>query len=269
MELSYIRENWRQRPEADAAASIRAWDSVADDYLYDGDVSFEKDSFLQFVAEKAELTKDMSVLDVGCGAGAYSAALAERVGHVDGVDFSPRMVENAGRYASENSIQNVRFLERDWHRCDGGEFAGKYDLVFAHTTPAVADYETFIKMVGASRRYGFFCKPARRTDKVFDGLRQTLGLPSRNGDDSTAYIFDILWHMGMEPEVRYEKAVWKSSKPLEEAAQWQIGRLKGIYHVTAAEEAAVREYLRSIAADGMVRDETHTTLVNFFWEAGR
>ena len=44
---------------------------------------------------KAKLNKDINVLDVGCGGGAYSIALASKVKNVVGVDFSPKMIELA------------------------------------------------------------------------------------------------------------------------------------------------------------------------------
>jgi SAM-dependent methyltransferase len=42
------------------------------------------------------------VLDVGCGAGAFAARLAERAGHVDAVDKSAAMIEAARRRAPAN-----------------------------------------------------------------------------------------------------------------------------------------------------------------------
>jgi len=42
------------------------------------------------------------VLDVGCGAGAFAARLAERAGHVDAIDKSATMIEAARRRAPAN-----------------------------------------------------------------------------------------------------------------------------------------------------------------------
>ena len=42
------------------------------------------------------------VLDVGCGAGAFAVELAGRAGHVDALDRSPAMIEEAKRVASPN-----------------------------------------------------------------------------------------------------------------------------------------------------------------------
>jgi SAM-dependent methyltransferase len=43
-----------------------------------------------------------SVLDVGCGAGAFASRLADRAGHVDAIDRSPVMIEQAGRRVPGN-----------------------------------------------------------------------------------------------------------------------------------------------------------------------
>lgn len=266
MVLSYIQEHWINQMNIDSAASISAWDSVAEDYVYDGSVSLEKNSFLQFMQSKIELSANMQVLDVGCGAGAYSLALAPKVKKAVGVDFSPKMIEAANRSSAQLGIANAVFFERDWHNCDGAEFKGQYDVVFAHTTPAVVDYDSFMKMMDASKKYCFFCKPARRTDEVLDQLRFLLGMNQLKHDESIAYTFDTIWAHGFNPELSYEKTVWKSSKSLDEAKVWYLGRLKGTGHLTSAQEEMVCRHLVSISENGRVLEITHTTLVNIFWE---
>ena len=266
MELSYIRKHWINQMNVDSAASISAWDSVAEDYVYDGSVSLEKNSFLQFMQSKIELTADMQVLDVGCGAGAYSLALAPKVKKAVGTDFSPKMIKAAKRSATQLGIANAEFIERDWHNCDGEEFKRQYDVVFAHTTPAVVDYDSFMKMMEASKKYCFFCKPARRTDEVLDKLRSLVGMDYLQHDESVAYTFDTIWAYGFNPELNYEETVWKSGKSLDEAQVWYLGRRKGTGHLTPAQEEEICRYLESISENGQVTETTKTTLVNMFWE---
>jgi SAM-dependent methyltransferase len=52
---------------------------------------------------------DVRVLDVGCGRGTITLGLAERVGHVVGVDPSDEEFADARRYADEHHIENVEF----------------------------------------------------------------------------------------------------------------------------------------------------------------
>lgn len=266
MDLSYLRSKWIRHTQGDIQAEISAWDSVAEDYVPDGDVTLQKDPFLALLHNKGILTKDMRVLDVGCGAGAYTIALAGAVGEARGVDFSPKMIEAAKRSARERKIKNVDFFERDWSGCPGDEFAGKYDLVFAHTTPAISDYETLVKLMDASKRYCALCKPARRTDEVFDQVRRLAGDRRSSNDDSVVYAFGMVWGYGYNPEISYQETVWKSGKTLEEAERWYLGRMKGTCAIDDRTEAKIRDFLKEISVDGIVSETIHTMLVNLFWE---
>lgn len=266
MKLSEIQEKWKSQMNRNMEASVGAWDSVAEDYVYDSSINFEDDEFLRYLDKRICLTKDMKCLDVGCGAGAYSIALAGRTGCAVGVDFSPKMIACAREYAKENKIENVEFLERNWYDCDGAEFCGKYDLVFAHTTPAVADYGTLIKMIEASKKYCYLCRPARRDDRIFGQLKKLAGISETENDDSVAYMFDTIWGLGFNPEVHYEETVWRSEKKTEAAITWFLGRLRGMCSVNEALEKEIVEYLKSVSQDGIIREETHTTLVSMFWE---
>ena len=55
-------------------------------------------------------------------------------------------------------------------------FLKNFDLVFAHMTPAVADYHTLEKMCNCSKNKCFLVKPSRRSDMVLDGAFQAAGI---------------------------------------------------------------------------------------------
>lgn len=40
MDLSYIKQQWKNQMNIDPSASICAWDIVAEDYVYDGSIIF-------------------------------------------------------------------------------------------------------------------------------------------------------------------------------------------------------------------------------------
>lgn len=266
MNVMEIQEKWTNKQNRDLNASISAWDSVAEEYVFDESVTFAHDTFLQFMASKIKLTKELSVLDVGCGAGAYCVALAPCVKNVLGVDFSPRMIAVAKAYAAEHHLENLDYIQRDWYNCDGNEFIRKFDVVYAHTTPAIADYDSFLKMMQASKKYCFFCKPARRTDLVFDEIKKIVGIPPQNNDDSVAYTFDTIWSMGGNPEVSYQDTVWHSQRPLNEAKIWYKGRIRGICSLSEKKEKEIDKFLDKCAVNGNVNETINTKLVNFFWE---
>lgn len=74
------------------------------------------------------LSPDRSVLDLGCGIGRFSAALAPRVREVQGIDISSRMIAAARRRCSH--LSNVSFSRSSGH--DLSRFAdASFDLVLA------------------------------------------------------------------------------------------------------------------------------------------
>jgi predicted RNA methylase len=74
------------------------------------------------------LSPDRSALDLGCGIGRFSAALAPRLRDIQGVDISPKMIAAARRRCSH--LPNVRFSRSSGH--DLSRFAdASFDLVLA------------------------------------------------------------------------------------------------------------------------------------------
>lgn len=131
MDLEHLRSVW-VRSKGDVQAAIDAWDGEAEDYVFTPNNNFVEDPFLRFVAEKVDLDRGMRTLDVGCGAGAFSVAMATRVGQADGCDLSPRMIEVGTEYAREHGIGNLRLWVADWHECGIEDLRGAYEIGRAH-----------------------------------------------------------------------------------------------------------------------------------------
>ena len=64
------------------------------------------------------LDGDVRVLDAGCGRGTITLGLAEKAGHVVGVDPSGEEFEDAQRYAAHHHIENVEFHVGSVHALD-------------------------------------------------------------------------------------------------------------------------------------------------------
>ena len=266
MELERLRKEWVRR-EGNVDTQIAAWESTAEDYIFDANTTFEHDPFLRFIERKVDLTKDMLTLDVGCGAGAYSVALAERVGKADGCDLTPKMIELGRAYASERGIDNLELWVENWHEGDVSRLKGAYDLVFAHTTPAVCDLETLEKMISCSRKHCFLSTCARRRDLVYDECLRLAGVNRTTYDDDIVLTFNALWALGYSPEMGYDLHVWKSQRSVDDTLEWFCNRLAS--YRDPGEEALdrIRTYVASLADDdGMVHEEIETTLVHYYWQ---
>ena len=69
------------------------------------------------------------VLDVGCGTGRYTIALALQGAHVLGIDFAPNMIERAKQLAGEAGVEDrCRFLVSDLEQLEGND---SFDVVLA------------------------------------------------------------------------------------------------------------------------------------------
>lgn len=68
----------------------------------------EPDAMRQTMAA-CGLSPDLDVLDVACGPGILACALAEHSRHVDGIDMTPAMIDQARALQIRNGIDNVRW----------------------------------------------------------------------------------------------------------------------------------------------------------------
>ena len=100
------------------AEQVRYWNETAAPkwVQYQAILDTQLETLGRTAMERARLAPGERVLDVGCGCGATSRALAARVGpsgHVHGVDISTPMLERAAALAREAGVGNVRFTNAD------------------------------------------------------------------------------------------------------------------------------------------------------------
>lgn len=268
MNLEKLWEEWKS-PADSGKLQAQIWDRRAADYSQKPIPTASENPFLRLLEEKNLLTSDSTVLDIGCGAGLYSIALAKNVKSVVGVDVSPVMIEHGITRAEAEGIDNVRLSALDWAQVDIDAlgFRGGFDLVFAHMTPAVADYSSFEKMNLCSRSWCVMAKPCRRSDSVKDAAFRLIGLASdcESMDDSVVSAFSYLWYKGCSPEISYRRESWNSSKSVEYTAAWCIDRARLRRELSERDEGTIREYLSDIAVNGMISETVDTTIVTMLW----
>jgi ubiquinone/menaquinone biosynthesis C-methylase UbiE len=93
---------------ARSARVVAVFDRVADDYDSVGVPWFTP--IAEHLVSLAAPRRGEKALDVGCGRGAATFALAEAVGddgHVTGIDLSPRMIEACGADVARRGLTNV------------------------------------------------------------------------------------------------------------------------------------------------------------------
>jgi SAM-dependent methyltransferase len=87
------------------------------------------DKLLQRFAGHLPIDSSRSYLDMGCGTGELTIALAQRgAGRITGVDFLPRSIATARTHAARLGIGNAQFVCADLHRWQAPE---RYDVLLS------------------------------------------------------------------------------------------------------------------------------------------
>lgn len=267
--LEQLKQTWTAGENYQPEVQQRIWDRVARDY---GDLplpDFETNDFLRLMVQETSLTADMRTLDIGCGSGVYSMALASRVGEACGVDISPKMIDYAKERSQTLALRNTRFSCVDWSQADIDALGlrGAFDVVFAHMTPAICDYETFDKLNACSRNLCMMEKPTRRRDQIQDAAFRLIGLDRSDEQyhGSVLPAFTYLWYKGYCPQFYYHDDVWRGRKTVEDMTAWCADRARLHKELTTEKEAAIRSFMESQAEDGYVQEVTTTTRVTIIW----
>jgi predicted TPR repeat methyltransferase len=147
--LAFWRALFDRAAEASEEASVALYSMGSSELL-----GAATDELVGVLDAWGRLARDGRVLDLGCGIGRVTRALAGRVARVDGVDVSENMLAAARRRCAD--LPNVRF----W-RGSGSELTGcadgGYELVLA------VDSFPFVVSLGEARVDAMFAEIARVT----------------------------------------------------------------------------------------------------------
>lgn len=269
MNLEQLRREWVSASAQKGALQAQIWDARAQEYIEKPLPLPQKNPFLKYMAEKVQINKEMSILDIGCGAGAYSLVLAKHAGQVVGTDVSSGMIAGAEDRAHRLGLSNVQFFCEDWGVADVERLGWQdaFDVVFAHMTPAVCDFATLEKLLSCAKKHCFLVKPARRTDKVQDEAFAQAGVPLQRAqmDDMIQNTFAFLWMMGICPEVTYRDEIWQIRRTTEDMTQWCAGRARLVRGLSPKEEQRIASYLEAVSENGYVEETVTTKIVTMYW----
>lgn len=265
MKIEEIRKMWVTE-DRDVQNEMQIWDSQSEDPTY----HHIYDDFLKLLESEHMLDKSYDILDIGCGVGVYSIALADKVNTATGLDISSKMREHGQKILEESGITNVFIETADWSTIDLEKQGMKerYDLVFAHNTPAVCDASTFEKLIDSSRLYCAICSPTRMIEPVMQKVQEIAGIGD-NGSSCENYfgfMLDMLFQKGYQPKLHYEKQTWPMNQSYEDACSFYLGRAAMAKQLSESETKSIKDYLRSIIKDDMITDQINATVATLYWE---
>jgi len=266
LDMDFIKENWKESCNESFVSGGALWDSRSSTFGTTPVPDPATDVFAGLLEEVCGLDPDSTeCLDIGCGAGQYSVFLAGRSRRVVGVDVSPGMISRAERLASDNGIPNARFRVADWLRDPPEAGDGQvYDVVIARMTPAVSSYGSFSKMVSSCRGHGFLTKYLRRDD-IRSRVYGMMGPVPVDQKDDVSFAVNMLWNMGYDPQLRYERRRHRS--------EHDAGALISAYMLEAESvgsdpetAASIRSFLESLSEGGVIEEDYRADLVTVYWE---
>lgn len=264
--LEELKRTWISAP-FDKEAALELWDNQAKQNCYTKIPSFENNKFLQLLKKEQMLDESFDVLDIGCGGGAYSIAMSPFVHQIIGCDLSKEMIENAKKLS--NGIDNVSWQVKDWHNISIEEekWTKKFDLSFAHMSPAIQDVTSLEKLIQTSRNYCVVTKPTRRTDSVLDIVKKMVGFKETRTDldNDIRQIFNYTWLSGYQPKLMYENQEWLAVRTIEEAFIHYTSRIRQFIELSKEETDKIYQYLLSIANDGKVEEIIKSLTVTIYW----
>ena len=268
MELEEIRRRW-QKGWRDSGEAERRWDAMAPTFYGQEVPSFNENALLSLIERENMLGSDCRALEIGCGTGKYCLALAPHCREVTGLDISEKMLEYARGEAVRLGLANAVFTQGDWRaeELDKRGWTGTFDLLMAWLTPAVIDYESFLKFCSASRGWCVLGNHVHRAESLSDRYRALFGMPpAKTAEDDIIFATAALLRQGKKPYLSYMENAWERTSTFDELYEKYRRRLGACKPVSPETEARLRAFLeREVDENGLLHEKLSATIGILYW----
>ncbi|NBG87111.1 class I SAM-dependent methyltransferase [Isachenkonia alkalipeptolytica] len=270
-ELKYWVDLW-EKQEKGRHKQQEFWDNRAD--FFDGKVFTEGkigSNVVKLLKSKNMLSKDMKVLDIGCGPGKHTLPMAKEVKSITALDISENMLKHLQKNMESTNILNIHPISLDWKDVDlkGRQWEKAFDLVFASMTPGVFNYETLEKMLMACRKYCYLSGFVRRSDRleneIADYIYEKYQLSPKK-IDKVYYVFNILWQLDYTPEIEYIHRKWEDDMTVEEAYSLYTDKMSSMVSLSEEDREKIKKILEHKSHKGKVTEKTEVIQGILTWK---
>lgn len=214
------------------------WDNEADKF---SKIS-RGDEYRENLFSKMKISKEDTILDLGCGEGSITIPLAKKAKNVTAIDSSKRMLEILESKCKNQSITNVKIIKEDLEDVTLDEL-GNYDIVLLSRSVSgiYKINETLSTINNIANKYVYitiFGPNNMKFEKDFYNLigNEDFSFPPYD------YLFNILINMEIYPNIEnLEIKTISSYKSIEDAmnnGKWNLDNL------TKEEKNQLQDYLK-------------------------
>ena len=248
------------------------WNAEAERYSQAPTARFEDDGFLKILAASGALSSDVRLLDLGCGPGIYSVAMAGRVHDVVGLDISEQMIKHARQRALAENRQNCSFSVLDWSKADINEsgLKGAFDVAVARLTPAIDSLEGLEKLISCTTQRVFV---ENFIDRKHRWMKLAFDIAGAGAPWNDARMFDAVSYLlktGYRPYLHYREALWgEAQRPWQQVADFCLRRLSLRAPLTDELCREIRVVFEKHSENGMLDAQESLTLMTIEFSTER
>jgi len=187
-----------------------------------------KDNYTEKLISNMILTKDDTVLDVGCGEGSVTIPLSKEVASVTAVDATDKMLEILDEKIAENKISNIKTVKDDVNELSL-EKIGKHDIVLASrvVNGIKSPRKVFSNFNEIANKYVFITLFGPNNWKLEKDFFKYIG-KEYNGAPSYTILLNLLAEMDIYPNViNLDVGPVRTYKTIEEAmdnGKWNLAK---------------------------------------------
>ena len=190
-------------PPPESNSKENMWDNSAN--MYNQMAAMEREYTRRYL-DLLPITKEDSVLDVGCGPGRVAVLTAQRAKRVTAIDSAEKMLAHCKNNAKLAGVENLdaRFL--DWNQAVLGENLEQHDIAIASRSVGLSDLRklsSFAKKFAVIMAWANGPSIPELLDRLFAGTSDKP--PFRMVHDrrlSYNVMYNIVYDMGYEPNIR-------------------------------------------------------------------
>lgn len=156
--------------------------------------------YVDELLESMNLSKDMTVLDVGCGSGIVAVPMAKHVRWVTAVDSASAMIDLTKEYAAEAGVRNLTLVNKDWLQVEIGKDIEPHDVALASRSLQALEPTRFLSLLDESAKKRCFISVGTGSREDDAEICNVLGIEYKP-PPSHIIILNLLYEMGILADV--------------------------------------------------------------------